>query len=119
MRYPEAEVILWVGTMDLTIEAWLDTGFEGGVTIPASMQHDILAEAVNTRVRLADGHMMRVQTWPGAVEIEGRSFPCEIIALGSQMLMGLEVMNQMDVSFERGQRLRFKLPDGTEFVQEY
>jgi predicted aspartyl protease len=119
MRYPETEVILIVGTMELTIEAWLDTGFEGGVTIPASMRDDILADAVNTRVRLADRHVVRVPTWVGAVEIAGHSFPCEIVALGNQVLLGLEVLNQMDVVFARGKRLRFNLSDGSEFVQKY
>jgi predicted aspartyl protease len=119
MRYPETEVILIVGTMDLTLPAWSDTGFEGGITIPASMRDDILADSVNTPVRLADGHTARVPTWVGSVEIAGRTFPCEIVALGNQVLLGLEVLNQMDVSFERGQRLRFTLPDGSEFLQEY
>jgi hypothetical protein len=58
-------------------------------------------------------------TWAGEVEIGDAVFPCDVIALGKQVLLGLEVLNRMDVSFERGQSLRFNLPDGSEFVQEY
>jgi hypothetical protein len=119
MRYPELQLILSIGTMDLEIEAWLDTGFEGGVTIPASMEHDILANAGDSTIQLADGHRMRVPTWIGTVEIADAVFPCEVIALGNRMLLGLQVMDRMDVLFQGGARVRCCLPDGREFVQEY
>jgi hypothetical protein len=119
MRYPEVQVILSIGTMDLEIEAWLDTGFEGGIAIPASMEHDILASAGESTVQVADGHQIIVPTWMGSVEIAEAVFQCEVVALGSRVLLGLQVMDRMDVLFQRGARVRCYLPNGAEFVQEY
>jgi hypothetical protein len=83
------------------------------------MEHDILAEAGYSAVRVADGHALSAPTWAGQVEIGGAVFLCDVYALGKQVLLGLEVLNRMDASFERGKRLRFTLPDGSEFLQKY
>jgi hypothetical protein len=119
LPYPQVEVIARIGTMDLLLEAWLDTGFEGGLMVPASLRHEILSPYDDAPFRLADGHQVRVPAWSGEVEIAGHPFPCEIIGLGKQVLIGLEVLNQFDVEFSRGTELRFRFPGGEEHTRQF
>lgn len=119
MHYPQVEFVLWVGTADLVLEGWLDSGFEGGVSIPSLLQYEILAEAEDTMARLADGSQIDVPTWSGKVELMGHSYLCEVIATGKQVLIGLEVMNRLEVTFSHGRSVRLRFPDGLEHVQSY
>jgi len=119
MRYPFVEFILWIGTTDLVLEGWLDSGFEGGVSIPSSLQFDILAEPEDTRVRVADGSLVKVPSWPAEVELLGHTYQTDVIATGNQVLIGLEVMNRLEVTFSNGRSVRLRFPDGLEHVQSY
>lgn len=111
IEYPLIEIALTIGTWDVVDFAWPDTGFEGGVAIPTGAGREVLAEPGVKRIRLADGSMRSVPTWDGTVEIEGRTFDAEVIALGDRYLVGLEVLNQLDICFEFGQRVRLRFRD--------
>ena len=42
-RYPYVEIVINIGTMILVDEAYIDTGFEAGLLIPAYLEYEILA----------------------------------------------------------------------------
>jgi len=111
LSYPQIEIVLTVGGWDTAVEVWPDTAFDGGLAIPTGAAREILAEPYFTRLRLADDGVQRVAAWDGTVELEGRRFRCEIVALGSRYLLGREVLDQMEVCFEFGRTLRLRFRD--------
>ena len=109
--YPEIELILTIGTWDTTVDAWPDTAFEGGVSIPAGAAREVLAASYTTSLCLADDEIREVPAWYGTVEVEGRTFRCEIVALGSRYLLGREVLDHMEICFEFGRAVRLRFRD--------
>jgi hypothetical protein len=109
--YPEVELILTVGSWSAAVEAYLDTGFDGGLAIPVGAAREILAEPYRTSLRMADDDIERAPAWYGAVEVSERVFRCEVVALGSRYLLGREVLDQMEVCFEFGQAVRLGFRD--------
>jgi len=109
--YPRIEFSLSIGAWDLVETAYLDTGFEGGLAIPAAAASQVDAASGWTPLRLADGSVDYVPIWSGAVVIEERSFRVDVVALGPQYLLGREVLDQMEVCFEFGRTLRLRFRD--------
>jgi hypothetical protein len=89
--YPYIEFILEVGTWSTEGEAWPDTGFEGGAAIPLGVGREVVAEPDPAPWGLADGSRHRLDTWPGIVELDGRRFEVNVVALGERYLIGREV----------------------------
>jgi predicted aspartyl protease len=112
--YPRVEFVAAIGTWAFEGEAYIDTGFDGGLIIPAALQEDVLAEPAFNPVRLADNSIQVAPHWPARVELEGREFHTEAIGLGVRFLLGREVLDQLEVCFEFGRtaRLRFRDEDG-------
>lgn len=113
-RFPLIEFGLDVGTWDTTGEAYPDTGFEGGIAIPAGCGSEILAEPHDFRYRMADGSEVRAPTWTGALEIEGYRFVVDVVAIGNRFLIGRELLDQIEICFCFGRELRLSfLPERT------
>ncbi len=110
-RYPQVELILSVGTWQTVIEAYPDTGFEGGLSIPMGAARELLAEPYDVALRLADDDLQWVAGWDGEVELEGRVFNCEVVALGSRYLLGREVLDHLEICFEFGRAVRLRFRD--------
>jgi predicted aspartyl protease len=109
--YPWIEFSLTIGTWDVADLAYPDTGFEGGLLIPAGVGREILASPALIPMRLADGETVQVRSWGGIVDIAGHRFPVEVAAMGARYLLGREVLDQMEVCFEFGQRVRLRFAD--------
>jgi predicted aspartyl protease len=116
---PGVPLIISVGTWDLEANAVIDTGFEGAVTVPHWLGPDILAEPEIIPFALADGTLRDALVWEGRVEIEGRAFRPEVAALGTQFLLGREILDQLHVCFDFGRSLRVRFADGGEVVFPY
>jgi predicted aspartyl protease len=106
--YPWIEFELSIGTWDLLDEAYPDTGFEGGLIIPIGVGRELLARPAKVPMRLADGEIVEVACWSGALAIEAHRFPVQVAAMGARYLLGREVLDQMEVCFEFGRRLRLR-----------
>jgi predicted aspartyl protease len=104
----EIEAILSVGTWDTELTLFPDTGFDGGVAIPAGAAREVLASPDDDRMQVADGRIVAVPRWDGSIEIEGHRFRCEVIALGNNFLLGREVLDQMEICFVFGKKVRLR-----------
>jgi hypothetical protein len=109
--YPWIEFELAIGTWDVADLAYPDTGFDGGLLIPAGIGREVLASPDWVPLRLADGRTDQVRSWGGMMDIAGRQFSVEVAAMGTRYLLGREVLDQMEVCFEFGQHLRLRFPD--------
>ena len=110
--YPYVEFILSVGTWEYAGEAVPDTGSEVGISIPRYLRSEILADADEGVVRTADGRLQRVNQWPGTVELEGHRFNVDVVALGNSFLIGRAVLDQLEICFEYGRRVRLTFGEG-------
>lgn len=52
-RFPYFEAVLSIGTWSIIEHFYLDTGFEGGLLIPAYLRHEVLASPRRIRLRVA------------------------------------------------------------------
>ncbi len=109
--YPWIEFGLSIGTWDVADLAYPDTGFDGGLLIPAGTGREVLASPAWVPMRLADGETIQVRSWGGIVEIADHRFPAEVAAMGTRYLLGREMLDQMEVCFEFGRRVRLRFPD--------
>jgi predicted aspartyl protease len=106
--YPAVEVVVTVASWSEGFGAVADTGFEGAISLPASVLKEIELQPYKSRVLLPDGHLALVPTWLGSIELEGRWFRCEVIATGSSCLLGREILDQCEVCFLFGKEVRIR-----------
>jgi hypothetical protein len=109
--YPLVEFVLTVGGWDTEGEALPDTAFEGGLAIPVGVGREIVADPARTELVLADASLVRAPSWDGYLELEEHSFRVEVVALGSAFLIGREVLDQLEICFEYGERVRLRFRD--------
>src|SRR5947208_11427848 len=95
--YPWIEFNLTIGSWDVADLPYPDTGFDGGLLIPAGIGREVLASPAWGPMRLANGETVQVRSWGGVVEIAGRRFPTEVAAIGARYLLGREVLDQIEV----------------------
>jgi hypothetical protein len=119
MRSPRIELTLQLGAWETWVEAVADTGFEGGLIIPASLEADIYSQPIMRRVSLADGMVREAPHWDGSVSLGDHTFEAEIIGMGKQFLVGREVLDQPRICFDFGNRWVIRFRDGSEVDGEY
>ena len=90
-RYPYVEILIEIGTWSFIEHAYIDTGFEGGILIPAYLWHEILASYIDSPLQVADGEVVLAPNWNGAVQIANARFRVEIYAMGRRFLLGRDV----------------------------
>ena len=109
--FPYVEFTVSVGTWDWASEAYVNTGFEGAISIPYWLIPEIDAEPGESLLGLADGTVRSVPSWSGVLSLEGRRFQVEVVAIGKRCLLGREVMDQIEVCLRFGQEVRLTFAD--------
>ena|SRR5687767_2842614 len=108
-QYPYCEIVISIGTWNFGEEAYLDTGFEGGLLIPEYLHREILASPTWSRLRVAHDALVDARTWMGTIEIGDLRAVVEIAAMGSRFLLGREVMDRLLICFDRGKEVRIEM----------
>ena len=87
--------------------AYLDTGFEGYLSVPESMMESLGLPDYLTPYRLAGGQLVWAPTYDGTLSLLGLDVPMSalIIALGTELLLGRQIIDHLIVTFEYGQRI--------------
>jgi predicted aspartyl protease len=109
--YPYLEFTLSIGTWDLIDDAYPDTGFDGGLIIPAGVGREILSSPAVIPLVLADGEIVQVRAWDGTLDINEHRFPVQVAALGSSYLLGREILDQVEICFQFGRHVRLRFAD--------
>jgi predicted aspartyl protease len=97
-----------VGTETFIADALPDTGYDGAVIIPAELSSEILAPMERRSLGIADKRGVKVQSWRGLVLIEDRTLKVRIHAFGDEYIIGRQVLDQMEICFEFGERVRLR-----------
>lgn len=105
-RFPYIPMVLSFGQKRGSVEALLDTGFEGDVIIPESFALDA-GPSDGVRVfRLADGSRINRAAFGGTVSIGGFStIQVLVVALGDECLMGVRLASRFSITLDHGRRL--------------
>jgi clan AA aspartic protease len=107
---PDQEAIISLEVQDaqggsVIVSAVVDTGFNGSLTLPASVIQTLSLQLQGTRdALLADGSSLRLDTHRGTVIWDGRLRVIQILAAEGGPLVGMHLM--------RGYELRVEVLDG-------
>jgi clan AA aspartic protease len=87
---------------DFTIEFVVDTGFDGGLTLPEDIARQLVADEPEVRlIRLAGGHQRRCLYYEVEMEDDdGELRRVEVLALEGNPLMGTGFLAEMLLSIE-------------------
>ena len=93
--------LLAVGGQYLSVEVVLDTGFNGGLALPASVipQLDLVPRS-SRYTYLAVGGEVELSAWRGTVFWNGRARFVEIVETDSEPLLGMELLLGSHVAIE-------------------
>lgn len=88
------------------MEAPVDSGFDGGLLLPASLVHESETPVGRIRWKLADGSHTDVPVHFGRVDVAGfGSRPALISILGDAPVLGRALLDDFRVVLERGRRV--------------
>jgi predicted aspartyl protease len=105
-RFPYLSLQLRIGAQAPVVEALVDTGFDGHVTVPPVLLETGIPPDGHFRWALADGSTIFAPFYLGIAEIGTLPpFPVTITALGNEPLMGRGVTDRFKVTFDHGEHL--------------
>lgn len=85
------------------IESLVDTGFDGGLTVPKNLIPNTIAPFGQSNWKLADETEIATSAYFGYVSINGLpSVATLIIALGNDCLLGRNITNNFRLTFDHG-----------------
>ena len=110
-RFPYLPVQVRVGNrpypdLVLDVEAYVDTGFDGGLIVPQGLIPDRIRVIGETVCTLADGSIVRARSYVGSVSV-GILPPIDtvIMTLPGRALLGLAVTNRFRLSLLYGRQV--------------
>jgi predicted aspartyl protease len=106
--YPYLELEFTIGAFrSPTILAYVDTGFEGYLIIPAAQTVLLGPSQFSAPWELGDGSIVQAQEYRGDVHVSSlvATIPARITLLGEEYLVGRGVVDHLRMTFDHGQRL--------------
>lgn len=79
--------------------------------MPLRAVDDIPAPPQSGRLRLGNNQPVDALWWNGEISIEDFSAAADIWALGEDFVIGREVLDQMEICFEFGTRVRIRFQE--------
>jgi predicted aspartyl protease len=110
-RFPYVRIRVQIGSPQhidqvLDVEAMVDTGFDGGLALPADLIDHVIAPDTHLPWQLADGSEILTPTYVGSVTIEPHQpVVTAIIALGEEPLLGRDVTDHFRLIFDHGRQI--------------
>lgn len=105
-RFPYLLVQVRFGQQALTVEALIDTGFDGDVLIPRAIVPPGVEPEREARWRLADDSPIVTPLYVAEVSIDAFGpVPVLVAALGNETLVGRALIAQFRVILEHGERV--------------
>jgi predicted aspartyl protease len=105
--YPYVQVQLSVREQQLEAQAYVDTGFDGHVIVPAGYGLVLGLGDYVSRWRLGDGSEVEAEGYLGIAKIVGLpvSIPAKVSCLGDEFIIGRGIIDHFRVTFNRGQAI--------------
>jgi predicted aspartyl protease len=105
-NYPYIPITIAIGPVSLTVEALLDTGFDGSVIAPVSLIDPAIERDATQAWTFVDGSTMEAPSYAGIVTAEQLgSFPTLIVAVGDEVLIGRRLLDNFRVILDFGRRV--------------
>lgn len=108
-RFPYLPVTFTVGQRSHRVDALLDTGFDGYLSVP----HELVAGASGSAFQdweLADGSLIRIPYYRATLRVGNLPpSPGLVIVLGDEVILGRAVSDQYRVVLDRGRRVIVEL----------
>jgi predicted aspartyl protease len=105
-RFPYIPAVVVLGESRTTIDALLDTGFDGDLTIPRLLASSAGPPSHYGEFILANGSSVHRPVFLGAIELGSLgSFPIEAVALGGDFLIGRGLSDRFAITLDHGQRV--------------
>jgi predicted aspartyl protease len=91
--------------------AYLDTGYDGYLVIPASAISEFGPHDYLSRWELGDGNLVIAQEYLGEIELVGleHRMPARITCLGEEWILGRSVLDRLMVVFDRGEKIQVEI----------
>jgi hypothetical protein len=110
-RFPYIEIGVRIGAEWFTGEALVDTGYDGELIIPLTLVPESSGAVSESNLVMPDGHVHEVDGWSAELLIEDHSFLVDATAFGDELIVGRDVISQMEVCFEFGRSIRIRFED--------
>jgi predicted aspartyl protease len=105
-RFPYLPIRLTIRGTTFTLEALLDTGFDGDVIVPTGVISERLPPNNQITWTLADGSEVTAPVYLGRVALEGLgTVPVSMSIIGTEPLVGLNLAKRFAVTLDHGERV--------------
>jgi predicted aspartyl protease len=105
-RFPYLPLRLTLRGRTIVIQAHLDTGFDGDITVPLALIGSSEAPDSYTRCVLADGSTMSALTFSAQAQLgDFAAIPVDVIGLGEQPLVGRGVTDHFTIILDHGRQV--------------
>lgn len=105
-RFPFLPITIRIRQHEETVEALLDTGFDGHVVVPRSLVANGHPPNGHLQWTLADGSTVLAPYYLGTIRVGTFGpFSAMITALGDEPLIGREVAKHLTITLDHGRRV--------------
>ena len=105
-RFPYLLISFEVRQREASVEALLDTGFDGDLLVPADLIADGETPDGYLNWTLADGSVVRAPVYFGTVRVgEMAPIAVSVTALGEETLLGVGVASHFSIVLDHGRRV--------------
>lgn len=106
LRFPYLPLRIDLRGRTYDVEALVDTGFEGDITLPPEMIGIDARTSYGIGAYLADGSRVEVRVYPGEVRLrQAGPFPVFILALGDEPTVGRRITDRFRLTLDHGERV--------------
>ena len=105
--YPYLQVRVTVGKYRLSYRALLDTGFDGYLVLPESLESQLGGPEFQVKTMVADGSESMRSQFRAAVDIVGLNlvYVVRLTLLGDECLIGQGIIRQLKITFDHGKQV--------------
>lgn len=105
-HFPYLPVEITIKQHKHSLEALLDTGFDGYVVLPPGLVTNGEAPDLYESCKLADDSVIRVPIFIGSVKLGDRKLnKITFLIMGDEPIIGREVIKHFKVTFDHGQKI--------------
>ncbi|MPZ13519.1 MAG: hypothetical protein GEU73_03700 [Chloroflexi bacterium] len=105
-RFPYLPLVLDLGSRSESVEAFIDTGFDGDLALPTDLLQGGRPVA-NFNCVFADGSEVKTPVYRGRVRVGGLGvFRVEIIEIGDEPVIGRGVTDRFTLILDHGRQVR-------------
>jgi predicted aspartyl protease len=105
-HFPYIPLVLTIGQTALTLDAFLDTGFDGGIVVPQALIAPEITPDTSQVWYLADGSAITAPAYQATVRLEHLgTFPVTVTAIREEALVGRRLISNFRIILDFGRRV--------------